>query len=60
MEREPLEQNERTELEKDTDAWNLPRSPLVLAMPPVENWPEREAGFEEGLAGMDGSPMAAA
>jgi hypothetical protein len=59
MDVEQHEPDDRTDVEKDTDAWNLPRSPLVLAVPPLENWPERDAAFEEGLAGMDGSPAAA-
>jgi hypothetical protein len=59
MDVESQERDERTDLEQDSDAWNLPRSPLLLAMPPHENWPEREAPFEEGLAAMDGAPAAA-
>jgi hypothetical protein len=60
MDVEPQERDERTDLERDTDAWNLPRSPHLLAVPPRDNWPEPEAGFEEGLDGMDGAPVAAA
>lgn len=60
MDTESQERDQRTDYEQDADGWNLPRSPLGLAMPPHENWPEREAPFEEGVAGMDGAPAAAA
>ena len=60
MDVEPQEPDERADLEKDIDAWNLPRSPFALAVPPLDNWPEREATFEEGLGGLDGAPAAAA
>ena len=59
MDGEAREPNEGSELEQDPDGWNLPRSPLLLAVPPAENWPPREAGFEDGLSGMDGPPAAA-
>jgi hypothetical protein len=57
---EPHERDERIDAERDRDAWNVPRSPHVLAMPPFENWPEREPAFEEGLAGMGGGQAPAA
>ena len=60
MDVEPQESDEHTDLEQDLDAWSLPRSPLLLAAPPGDHWPERDAAFEEGLAGMDGAPPAAA
>ena len=44
----------------DEDAWSLPRSPLVLAVPPQDNWPEPEQAFEEGLTGMPSGPPPAA
>ena len=48
------------DLEPDLDPWKLPRSLHVLAVPPSDNWPEREAALEEGVSGMDGPPPAAA
>jgi hypothetical protein len=60
MDGEAREPDEGSDLEQDPDGWNLPQSPLLLAVPPAENWPEREAGFEDGLPGMDGAPRAAA
>jgi hypothetical protein len=60
MDGELQEPDERTDNEREADVWDIPRSPLLLAVPPSDNWPEREAAFEEGLAGMDGAPPAAA
>lgn len=60
MEREEHEAEDRPDFEQAVDEWNLPRSPLVLAVPPLENWPVAEPAFEEGLAEMRGGPLPAA
>jgi hypothetical protein len=60
MDAEPQEPEPGADLEQDREAWTLPRAPLALAMPPHDNWPEREQPFEEGFAHLDGPPHAAA
>jgi hypothetical protein len=48
--------DERTDVEKDIEAWNLPR-PALLPTPSLDEWPEREPGFEDGV-GVVGRPAA--
>jgi hypothetical protein len=46
--------------EHDLDVWNpwnIPRAAAVPT-PSLDEWPERETRFEEGVAGMDGKPAA--
>jgi hypothetical protein len=40
--------DERTDFERNVDAWNLPRAPVIVAAPPLDEWPETEGGFEQG------------
>ena len=49
---------ERSQYERDREAWNLPQPQPTAAGPSPDEWPERELGFEEGLAALERKPAA--
>lgn len=58
MDIEPTHVDDRANAEHDLDVWNpwnIPRA-VPIPTPSLDEWPEREPRFEEGLAGMEGKP----
>lgn len=49
---------EHTDTEQELDGWNPWNVPRAVAVPTprLDEWPERELRFEDGLARMEGPP----